>query len=86
MTKSIHFSQVPDMRGKVTMPFTDVTAENLRQKELARIHAGEMRDWEEDVYTEDEATLDAFLASDEYAEAVRDASDDDGVTVAAPAW
>jgi hypothetical protein len=30
--KSIHFNQVPDMRGKKTMKFTDVTVFNAREK------------------------------------------------------
>lgn len=30
--KSIHFNQVPDMRGKKTMPFTDVLAFNAKEK------------------------------------------------------
>jgi hypothetical protein len=30
--KSIHFNQVPDMKGKKSMPFTDVTAFNAKEK------------------------------------------------------
>lgn len=30
--KSIHFNQVPDMKGKKTMPFTDVVAFNAKEK------------------------------------------------------
>lgn len=52
MTKSIHFNQVPDMRGKRTMRFTDVVAENLKPKELARIHRKEMAAWDDDIYSE----------------------------------
>lgn len=66
MTKSIHFNQVPNMRGKLTMPFTDVVAENFRPKELGRIHRQEMRDWQADVYSDGEAEFDAYLASEAY--------------------
>lgn len=66
MTKSIHFSQIPNMRGKLTMPFSDVVAENFRPKELGRIHRQEMRDGREDPYSEYEAELDAYLSSEEY--------------------
>lgn len=62
--KSIHFSQVPDMRGRRTMRYTDVVIEDLRSKALDDIHRREMRDWEEDRYwledvmaTEDERLL-----------------------------
>lgn len=48
MTKSIHFAPVPNMQGKLTMRFTDVVAQDLRPKELARIQLKEMRDWEAD--------------------------------------
>jgi hypothetical protein len=30
--KSIHFNQVPDMKGKKSMPFTDVVAFNAKEK------------------------------------------------------
>lgn len=66
MTKSIHFNQVPNMRGKLTMPFTDVVAENFRPKELSRIHRKEMREWEGDVYSEYEAGLDAYVSNYEF--------------------
>lgn len=66
MTKSIHFAAVPNMRGKLTMRFTDVVAEDLRPKEMARIHAKEMSEWEYDIYSETEAAFDEYLASDEY--------------------
>lgn len=63
MTKSIHFNQTPNMRGKLTMPFTDVMAENFRPKENDRIHRQEMRDWEADVYTAGEAEFQAYLSN-----------------------
>jgi hypothetical protein len=66
MAKSIHFNQVPNMRGRLTMPFTDVTAENFKPRILKAIHAREMRDWRGDVYERDEAEFDAYLASGEY--------------------
>lgn len=34
--KSIHFNQVPDMRGKKTIPFTDMEAINFKEKYNAR--------------------------------------------------
>jgi hypothetical protein len=34
--KSIHFNQVPTMRGRLTMPFTDVMAINFKSRELER--------------------------------------------------
>lgn len=83
MTKSVHFAPVTDMRGKLTVPFSDVTAENLKPKELGRIHAKEMRDWESDVYSGDDAELDAFLASDEYRTIIES---DEWTVVDGPAW
>lgn len=53
MTKSIHFNQVPNMRGKLTMPFTDVHAINFKPKITKKIHEREMMDWhKDDVYDE----------------------------------
>lgn len=46
--KSIHFNQVPTMNGKRTMRFTDVVAENFKQRELAKVHAREMCNHEPD--------------------------------------
>lgn len=63
--KSIHFNQVPDMRGKLTMRFTDMTAVDLRPKEVSRIHRKEMAD-RDDPYPPAEAELDAYLDSAEH--------------------
>lgn len=41
--KSIHFAPVPNMKGKRTMRFTDVTAENYKERELAEMARREKR-------------------------------------------
>ena len=44
MPKSIHFAQVPDMRGKLSMRFTDVDAVDLRPALRRKMAEREMRD------------------------------------------
>lgn len=41
--KSIHFNQVPNMKGRKSMPFTDVIAENYKERERAKEAEKEMR-------------------------------------------
>lgn len=54
MPKSIHFAPVPDMRGRLTMRFTDVVAINLRPVIAEREARREMRDDREPYYEQRE--------------------------------
>lgn len=50
MPKSIHFAPVPNMRGKLTMRYTDVVAVNLRPAIAEKQAKREVRDYEASVY------------------------------------
>lgn len=58
MAKSIHFNQVPNMRGKLTMPFTDVVAMNFKPKIIKKIHENEMLNWHENETNENYSLYD----------------------------